>query len=71
MGARFYVPVHILPEAQPGSSSGVPVHSRKQINQDVVLTTHLYLASSLKKEYSYNSTPALNLFSKLYGDIWR
>ena len=48
---------------------GPPGHSREQNNQVVVLTTHSHPASSLKKEYSYISTPALRFFGSLYGDI--
>jgi hypothetical protein len=35
----------------------------------VALNTHSHLAPRLKKEYSYTSTPALDLHGLLYGEL--
>jgi hypothetical protein len=61
--ARFSAPVQTGPVAHPasytmgtGSFPGV-----KRAGRGVALTTHPHLAPGLKKEYSYTSTPPLDL----------
>ena len=44
--------------------------SRGYCGRGVALTTHLYLAPRLKKEYSYTSTLPLGLRSLLLGEIY-
>lgn len=65
----FTYPSTSAPRTNQAPIKDVPDHSRKQSNQDVVLTSHPQQASRLKKDYSYISTHTLNLFGRLYGDI--
>ena len=44
--------------------------SRGSSGRDVPLTTHSYLASRLKKEYSYTSAPPLGHHGLFYGELY-
>jgi len=48
----------------------VPGLSRGLSGRGVALTTHSHLATTLREEYSYTSTPSLGLRGLLQGDLY-
>jgi hypothetical protein len=56
---KFFVRVQTVPGAYTTSYTMGTGSFRGQSGWGVTLTTYLYLATRLKKEYSYNSTPHL------------
>jgi len=71
MGVRFSAPIHTSPGAHPASCTiGIGSLSQGQSSQDVALTTHLYLARRLKKEYSYTFHLPLGFHGRLQGEFY-
>jgi len=63
VGTKFSLSVQNGPEAHPASCTrGTRSLLRGLCGRGVALTTHLHLVPRLKKEYSYTSTPHLDLY---------